>query len=157
VLQTSTLDLKYRFTPGLWSRDETWGMMASFQSMSYAAFKGDMVGGGFFWARSMPRIFDDLMNILPIFRYPKWVDLEFIYYPTFINKESKPKNFGQGTGNWSLNFHGKLMWSKRIFGEAGFGIKNLDFNKETGSNETFLRQNYKFTSLYGTVGLGINF
>jgi hypothetical protein len=157
VLQTSTFDLKYRLTPGLWGRDETWGVMSGFQGMSYADFKADIVGGGIFWARSMPRVFDDMMNTAPFFRYPKWVDLEFIYYPVILTSESKPKNFGNGTGNWALNFHGKLMWTKRVFGEAGFGIRNFDFNKEIGVSPNLSRLNFKFTSIYGTVGLGINF
>lgn len=152
-----TFDLKYRFNPGLWGRDESWGAILGYNDLKYDLFKSQMVGGGVFWARSMPRLFDDLLNRLSFFRYPKWVDLEFIYYPVAMNKDVSTLNqLPSSGGNFSLNFHGKVMWKKSFFGEAGFGLRTLDVNQEVDS--AFIKRlRFQFASLYGTVGLGYQF
>jgi hypothetical protein len=151
-LQSTTIDLKYRITPGLWNRDETWGIIFGSRDLSYDYFAAQMVGVGAFWARSMPRVFDDIMNLFPFMGYPKWVDMEFIYYPVNFTSKVTANNWGMGNGNWALNFHGKLMWTKQFFGEAGFGMKQIDFTM--GSP---LDKRLNFTSLYGTAGLGWSF
>jgi hypothetical protein len=158
-LQVNTLDLKYRLTPGLWGRDETWGLIGSFQDVKYNIFHTGMLGGGIFWARSMPKVFDDMLNVLPFLKYPKWMDCEFIYYMQSLSTSEPLRNPAQGgTGNWALNFHGQIMWTKRFFGEAGFGIKNYDFNHQgTDSGGSFQRLNFDFTTFYGTAGIGYKF
>jgi hypothetical protein len=157
-LQVTTLDLRYRLNPGLWGRDETWGLTGSYQQVKYNIFKTDMLGAGVFWARSMPKVFDDLFNILPFMRYPKWVDLDFIYYLQSRKPDYPLRNPAQGgRGNWSLNFHGQIMWTKQLFGEAGFGIKNYDFNYEYYKGAALQRLNFNFTSFYGTAGIGYRF
>lgn len=144
-LAVLTADLKYRFVPGLWGRDETVGLLISYQDVTFGTLQAPMMGGGLFWARSMPKVFDELLNTLIIMRYPKWVDVEFIYYGLSLDKDV--------TLNvpMSLNFHGKVLWSDRYFGEAGFGIKRYSF-KNVGLNKQA-----ELNSFYGTVGLGINF
>jgi hypothetical protein len=156
TLQSSTGLIKYRVSPGLWSRDETWGLEGGVNQVSYNIFQSNFLGAGVFWARSMPKIFDDFMNVLPMFRYPKWVDLDFIYYPVAQTAGVTPFNFGQGYGNWELNFHGKVMWTKQFFGEAGFGIKQLDFY-ENVNLPTITKLRLQFTSFYGTAGIGWSF
>lgn len=157
-LQVTNVDLKYRLSPGLWGRDETWGLIASYQQVKFNVFETGMLGGGLFWARSIPKIFDDLLNILPFMRYPKWVDFEFVYYMNSLNSAYPLRNPAQGgQGNWALNFHGQIMWTQRLFGEAGFGLKNYDFNYESYPGGTFQRLNFNFTSFYGTAGIGYKF
>ncbi|MCE3010362.1 MAG: hypothetical protein LW875_07100 [Proteobacteria bacterium] len=162
TLRSSTFDLKYRFSPGLWGRDESWGAMLSYQEIQFNVFEPKMLGAGIFWARSMPKLFDDAMNLLPILRYPKWVDLEFVYYLESLHRDHFLLNPGTqragftGVGNWALNFHGKVAWSERFFGEAGFGIRQLDFLRER-ANENPRRLRFQYSSFYGTVGLGVNF
>lgn len=144
-LSALAVDLKYRLTPGLWGRDETVGLLVSYQDVNFGNLKAPMVGGGAFWARSMPKIFDDLLNTLFIMRYPKWVDVEFIYYGMSMNSNvtlNQPM---------SLNFHGKVLWSDRYFGEAGFGVKRYSFSDKVQT------QKAELNTFYGTVGLGINF
>lgn len=158
-LESLTAEMKYRLSPGLWNRDETWGLMAGYQSVSYDEFKSDMLGAGIFWARSMPKVFDDFLNLAPFMRYPKWVDMEFIYYMQGLKADSRlrnPYDTSGAAGNWSLNFHGKVLWGKNVFGEAGFGIKQYDFNKEFATG-TVRKLNFTFTSFYGTAGMGISF
>lgn len=157
TLESTTADLKYRLSPGLWGRDESWGLIAGYNQIKYNVFHAGQTGFGFFWARSMPKIFDEIFNIVPIMRYPKWVDLEVIYYTAFTNPdESLPLTPPEGQGNWALNFHGKVLWSKNIFGEAGFGIRQYDwiqFVEENGLRSF----HFQFTSFYGTMGLGYSF
>jgi hypothetical protein len=146
ILKVVTADLKYRLSPGLWNRDESWGLMGSYQKINYLSFDSAFTGGGIFWARSMPKIFDDLFNILPMFRYPKWVDADFILY--FLPGDAKTKI---NSVTYALNFHGKVMWTNAFFGEAGFGVKQYGFQDSTTLKKL------QFGSLYGTVGLGLNF
>lgn len=144
-LQVTTLDLKYRLTPGVWNRDPTVGLMLNAQSVVLEEFDAMMAGGGVFWARSMPAIFDRLLNWLPFMDYPKWVDMEFIYYPMPLSPQT------QLGVNFSMNFHGKIQWGEQFYGEAGFGLKSfvirdLDARKKIGAG-----------AAYGTLGLGYNF
>ncbi len=144
-LSVLTVDLKFRLTPGLWGRDETVGLLTSYQDVTFDELKAPMLGGGIFWARSMPKVFDDFLNTLIFMRYPKWVDMEFIYYGSSLNSDVKLK------APMSLNFHGKVLWSDRYFGEAGFGIKRYSFEN------AILNQKAELNTFYGTVGVGINF
>ena len=106
-----------------------------------------MVGGGMFWARSMPKIFDSLFNILPFMRYPKWVDMELVWYPVSLS------SLQSITFTFALNFHGKVQWSKKWFGEAGFGIRNFSWDHLVQDEERAIA----FAAAYGTVGLGYQF
>lgn len=144
-LSVWNVDLKYRFTPGLWGRDESLGLLTSYQSVTFDELKAPMLGMGIFWARSMPKVFDDFMNIATFMRYPKWVDMEFIYYVQSMDSAVKLNS------SMSLNFHGKVLWTERVFGEAGFGIKRYAFSNAS------LNQKAELNAFYGTVGLGINF
>ncbi|XGC79668.1 hypothetical protein ACES2L_10045 [Bdellovibrio bacteriovorus] len=144
-ISVMTLDLKWRYTPGLWGRDETVGGMFSYQNVTFGKAVAPMVGAGAFWARSMPKVFDDLFNLIPLMRYPKWVDMEFIYYAVPMSSNVTLN------APMSLNFHGKVLWSERIFGEAGFGMKRYGFT------DSSVNQRAELNTFYGTVGLGINF
>lgn len=144
-LSVMTVDFKYRATPGLWGRDETVGGMLSYQNVTFDQLKAPMLGVGAFWARSMPKVFDDFFNLLPFMRYPKWVDMEFIYYVSSMDSKVTLN------APMSLNFHGKVLWTDRYFGEAGFGMKRYGFTDKS------LNQKAELNTFYGTVGLGINF
>ncbi|MEN0059264.1 MAG: hypothetical protein AAGB31_10560 [Bdellovibrio sp.] len=144
-LNVLTVDLKYRAQPGLWGRDESLGALVSYQNVSFDEMRAPMLGVGAFWARSMPKVFDDFFNLAPFMRYPKWVDMEFIYY---VNSMSSDVTLNS---SMSLNFHGKVYWSDRYFGEAGFGVKRYGFS------DSSLNQKAELNTFYGTVGLGLNF
>lgn len=144
-IQSMLVDLKYRFTPGLWERDETWGAVLSYENLSYAEHKVPKIGYGFFWARSMPKIFDDLFNRISFLRYPKWVDLDVIKYSTSLDS-----NYALGD-DFAVNFHGKILWTPRFYGEAGFGLKRYYFLRATDL------QGASLDTFYGTLGLGVNF
>lgn len=155
-IQVTTGDLKYRMTPGIWGRDPSVGLIFSGQNVAYTfktnaqelTAKAPMVGGGVFWARSMPKILDDFFNIVPFMRYPKWVDAEAIWYPLIL-EEGKTSVY-----SFAFNFHGKVQWTPSFFGEAGFGLKNFAWDDETvGPRGTAVR----VAIAYGTIGLGYNF
>lgn len=152
-LNVDTAELKYRLNPGLWARDETWGLLLGYQRLSYDIFEGQFFGGGIFWARSMPKIFDKWISYFPFMKYPKWVDLEFIYYASSVTDKLSVNQAGAGNGTWALNFHGQVMWTNSFFGEAGFGVKQYDISKRVGSISTRLA----FSTFYGTVGIGYRF
>tara|TARA_B110001454_G_scaffold219202_1_gene251970 strand:- start:56536 stop:58479 length:1944 start_codon:yes stop_codon:yes gene_type:complete len=144
-LTSFTGDIKYRFTPGVWTRDASMGVMFGYQDLVFGDFKATMAGGGWFWARSMPRVFDSIFNLIPFMRYPKWVDMEVIYYFSSLNSNITLDS------PFSVNFHGQILWSKSFFGEAGFGLKRYAFVDKD------LSQKAELNTFYGTVGLGIKF
>jgi hypothetical protein len=143
--QVLTGDIKYRLTPGVWARDHTLGLMLNAQHVVLDKYQATMGGVGMFWARSMPRIFDNIFNIVPFMRYPKWVDMEGIVYLVPLS----PRN--QLGVNTAVNFHGKILWTQRFFGEGGFGLKLYQFSDLQQGKAVGL------AVAYGTVGLGLNF
>jgi hypothetical protein len=155
-LKVLNFDIKYRARPGVWQRDPTVGAIISAQKINFT-YRADgvakesensMFGGGVFWARSMPKPIDDFFNVLPIFRYPKWVDVEFIFYPfPFVPQKTL-------TLNTALNFHGKVQWTGRFFGEAGFGLKTIGYKDRTLSEDGV---GIGLGLAYATFGLGYNF
>lgn len=153
TLNVLNVDLKYRLTPGLWTRDESHGFMASYQNfdanLEITKFKVPMVGVGWFWARSMPKAIDEIFSLIPFMNYPKWVDMELIYYAASTDS-SKKLNL-----NMALNFHGQVLWKDNFFGEAGFGFKRYDFVDMTNAYQRNL--GYTLNTLYGTVGMGLKF
>lgn len=157
-LAAGNFDIKYRFTPGIWGRDPTVGLIASALNLDYGfkddlgrvAFSVPVVGGGMFWARSMPRVFDDFFNLVPFMRYPKWVDWEVVAYPLTL-REKQRSNY-----MFTMNFHGKIQWTQYFYGEGGFGVKNLSFS-DYHFGDPNKQLNPKLGILYSQVGLGFNF
>lgn len=144
-LSSMNVFLKYRFQPGVWERDEATGAYLTAQNFNLGQISDTNLGTGVFWARSMPKAFDDAMNVIPVFRYPKWVDMDFILYPVNMNSEI------QSELSWEINFHGKLLWTKSFWGEMGFGARSYNLKKSSEDLEVH------FTPVYGTLGLGLNF
>lgn len=147
---TMNFDLKYNILPGIWHRDEIVGVMTGYQQLTLAGYNIAFAGVGAYWARTMPKLFNELFNLLPLMDYPKYVDMEFIYYPmTLTSSVSVGPTF-------NLNFHGRVFWSKTLYGEAGFGIRQYQFSapKRTAPSQT---SNVALSAAYGTVGLGLAF
>ena len=138
-------DLKYNVVRGIWNRDQLYGIMGSLEQISVGMLKGTLAGGGVYWARTMPRIFADLFDRFPLLDYSKYVDVEFVLYPVSFDPKVRP-----GT-SFNLNFHGKVFWTQRLYGEAGFGFRSYEFS-DASKNAKFGLQ-----TLYGNVGVGIIF
>ncbi len=142
----TSADLKYRLVPGVWEKDATVGLIAGFQSVTFNSTSLPMYGVGAFWARPMPEFFDRIFNVIPWFRYPKWVDMELISY--LIAADSK---YNLGT-NYVLNFHGKMLFTRQFFMEGGMSIRQTEFKLTTSSLAPTTG-----SLLTGTLGFGYNF
>lgn len=140
-----TLDLRYRFQPGLWMRDESFGAILSRESGTFGRYDVDKYGVGFFWARSMPRVIDQYFNKISFLRYPKWVDMEIVKFIASPSSNTTLRN------DMALNFHGKVLWTDRFYGEAGFGYKGYSFYMSD------LDESFEVHTFYGTIGVGYNF
>ncbi|MEK7357516.1 MAG: hypothetical protein AAB250_13775, partial [Bdellovibrionota bacterium] len=63
---TSTnIDLKYNIYRGVWNRDELVGLIGSVEQVSINGIAGMLYGGGGYWARTMPKFFADLFDLVP--------------------------------------------------------------------------------------------
>ncbi len=138
-------DLKYNLVRGIWNRDQLFGVMGSLQRVEIAGLSTNMVGAGVYWARTMPKLFSDLFDKFPLLDYSKYVDVEFVYYPVAASGSVT------STTSYNLNFHGKVFWSQRLYGEAGFGIHQY------GIRDTAKNAKLDFAVAYGNVGMGIIF
>lgn len=145
-LDSSNIGIKYRFTPGLWGRDESFGLLGDGQKFRYNEFDFNIFGPGIFWVRTMPRFFDDLLNKLPFLNYPKWVNAEYIQLLPTISPTGT--RFG---GGFNLNFYGKIMWTQYVYGDLGFGTKSYQLTDPNKDTQSFLKLYYL------TFGLGVNF
>lgn len=143
-LLLTTLNLNYRLTPGVWERDETLGVIFGLQTIQFNSVRSGLLGLGVLWTRSMPKVFDQLYNLVPFMRYPKWVDMDFIVYPVSTDSAGNSNSIA-----YSLDFHGKVLWKKDFYGEAGFGYKGFQVFQNGLKGE--------FATFYGIAGLGLNF
>lgn len=143
--RTFNFDARYNLVPGLWNRDQLYGPLVSFSSIALSDNKASFLGAGAFWARSMPLFIDKIFNIIPLLRYPKYVDVEFIYYGYSLKSDVEAGK------TMFLNFQGRVFWTKRFFGEGGFGLKRFNFKMQDHEAAT------EFYVGYGTAGLGLTF
>lgn len=144
--ESTSVNLRYRLSPGVWNYDETLGVLIGYQSFTLLNTRFPMAGFGVFWSRSMPKFFDDLLNYIPLLRKKKWVNVDLTYFNTPLDKDKVAKKL-----NYKLNFYGKVLWTDRFFTEIGFGMRTHDL--EIKSDETELQ----FQTYYGAVGLGLDF
>lgn len=144
--ENTSVNLKYRLSPGVWNYDETLGILVGYQNFSLLNTRFPMAGFGIFWSRSMPKSIDDLLNYIPLLRKKKWVNVDLTYYNTPLDKDKVAKK-----QNYKLNFYGKILWTDRFFTEVGFGMRTHDL--EIKSSETELL----FQTYYGALGFGLDF
>lgn len=135
------VELRYNFWPGVWNRSELVGLILAHQAVRINESGRQMQGLGLYWARMMPEVFASAMEMLPWFRYPKFVDMD----GTWFVQTGEPL----GAINLSLNFHGKVFWRPGFYGELGLGIRRVDFT------DTLRRQTVLVQSGYITMGLGL--
>lgn len=143
-LSSMQVDLRYRFSPGLWERDETVGAILGYESLTIGGAQVPKLGAGLFWARSMPKSLDRLLNKVSFLNHPKFVDMEFVKYFSSMDSDIE---LG---ADFFVNFHGKVLWTPRFFGEAGFGVKSYAFTQSDNSGA-------ELATFYATIGAGYNF
>lgn len=157
ILQSSSLDLKYRLSSGLWGRDETWGIVAGVDLLRYDDFSSNRLGMGILWARSMPKVIDEIFNLVTFMQYPKFVDVELVLYPTLVSSPNVSTIAGARSTNFNLNFHGKILWNPRFYGEMGFGLRSIYLRRVYPGDEEKTAKDLNYFGLHGTAGLGLNF
>lgn len=144
-LKSMQLDVRYRFTPGLWLKTATWGLIGSYESIDIGDASAPNLGLGGFWVRPMPMFIDKYLNKISYLNNPKWINIEYTQYITSLDS-------GVDLGSsYSLNVHGKIQFAKKYIGEAGFGAKKYYFTENSTSTGASL------SMLYATIGLGITF
>ncbi len=116
-------EVRVAVLPGLWNFDEIVGLQVGFSSITIEESKAKFGGVGFYWARPLPLIFDKILNVVPIFRYPKYVDLDFTNYDHHLGIG----NFGQ---NFVMNFHGKMIFTERAFFELGYAWSRYEMEDD---------------------------
>lgn len=144
-LNSAQLDLRYRFTPGLWLKTPTFGLIGSYESVRIGGTTAPVIGLGGFWLTPMPKAVDNYLNRLSYLNHPKWINLEFIQYLT-----STDSNIDLGT-QYALNVHGKMLFAEQYVAEAGVGLKKYHFTEKTSLEGASL------SMFYATVGLGLTF
>lgn len=138
-LKLMQAEARYFLKPGLWNYDEVWGGIVSGYSTQFSGFSMTSPGVGIFWARSLPEVFDRMLRWVPIFRYPKYTDLDFNYI-------MGPNG---AAGSYVLNFHGKMFLPNNLYFEAGLGFVSFSFKEG--------RRSKGIEAFTGTIGLGYMF
>jgi hypothetical protein len=148
TVSTMNEDLRYNLTPGIWNRDELYGLILSANQITLGTHKANLLGPGFYWARTMPKFLDDAFNYFSWLRYSKYLDIEFLYYNYSLSPSA------QTNGTFNLNFHGKVFWTQQFYGEAGFGLKSFSFVDNSDASNPY---DVGIALLYGTIGMGFVF
>jgi hypothetical protein len=136
-------EARMHFNQGIWQRDQIVGMMAVYNQVAFRSLGLSPFGLGLYWGRSMPKPIDNFFNWFWPFRFEKYVDMSLIYMPVDIGLKSLD------SPGVTLDFHGKMFLSTRLYFEAGFGLRS--FYLKGGIERLALSQPY------GTAGFGMMF
>jgi hypothetical protein len=143
-LTSLNADLKYRFTPGIWNQDESLGLMAAYQSLTFESASATMAGVGAFWVRPMPSLVDKVLNKVKWFRYPKVIDAEIEYFPMSLTSGTT-----LGT-NINAIVHGKLFLKPTFFIEGAVGVKEYSYSQTNNFQANI-------TTAFFSGGIGLDF
>lgn len=144
-------DLLFRLTPGVRPVQSTFGI--GLRYLNFTLFRStnpdlqtQMLGIGGFWQTAPQKIVDDIFNIVPFFRYPKWMELSFFYYPLLIGNQQLGFSF-----SWQVR--GKMFFSKRWYIDTSFNVNSVSFavREQTTVNR------FGLGTAHGTIGLGYLF
>ncbi|MCJ8277981.1 MAG: hypothetical protein HRT44_13635, partial [Bdellovibrionales bacterium] len=138
-------DVMYRFSPGIRPVQSSFGVALRY--LRYTLFRSinqDLVPGflgvGGFWHTAPQKIVDDAFNIVPIFRYPKWMELSAFYYPVIVGE------YGLGF-SWSYHAKGRLYFSQDWYFEATINVMDISF-------ESIGDTSPRVSTVHGTLGFG---
>jgi len=149
------IDLLYRFSPGVKPVQSSFG--AGLRYMRFKLFRSinsdieaELLGVGTFWHTAPQKIVDDIFNVVPFFRYPKWMELSFFYYPVIIGGETAGFAF-----SWQAR--GQMFFAKNWFLDASFNVNNFAFKRTKLEGVTLGADSFGIGTAHGTVGLGYLF
>ncbi len=146
------MDLLYRLNQGVRPVQSSFGLGLRYQNFTLFRsvsndIKTQLLGVGAFWHTAPQKIVDDIFNIIPLFRYPKWMEVSFFYYPLTFSDVQLGLSF-----SWQLK--GKMFFSKSWYLEAAFNVNSVSFKQETTIGTT---DQFGIATAHGTIGLGYLF
>ena len=148
-------DLMFRLKPGVRPVQSSFGLglrylnFKLFRSIS-TDIETQMLGIGGFWHTAPQKIVDDIFNIVPFFRYPKWMEVSFYYYPLLLGPEQIGFSF-----SWQAR--GRMFFSKRWFLDASFNVNAISFKKSKIAGVTQGADDFNIGTAHGTIGVGFFF
>jgi hypothetical protein len=128
------IDIRYALKQGLWNHDEMHGPLISYQSLNFVAASGAMIGLGYFWNNSLPKVIDQVLNEVRWLRYPKVFELEADYY----------RLAGSSSTALGLDFNLlanlKMFIRPTVFAQLGLGYRYYDFINQSSNiiNQTVI-------------------
>ncbi|MCB0377259.1 MAG: hypothetical protein KDD33_02085 [Bdellovibrionales bacterium] len=144
---TGNFDLHYRLSPGVRPVQRSFG--ASLRVLNYSLFRSistDMnplfIGIGGFWHTAPQKIIDDIFNIVPIFRYPKWMEISAYFYPMVLGDYSLGFSF-----SWTAR--GRMFFAKDWYLDASLNINSIQFAQRFDK--------FTVSTAHGSIGLGYLF
>lgn len=145
------LDLLFRFKPGVRPVQSSFGLGVRYLNFTvFQSQKDDavarLIGIGGFWHTAPQKIIDDIFNIVPFFRYPKWMELSFFYYPMLIGNENLKLSF-----SWQIK--GKMFFRKNWYASTSFNVNLVSFTKATNNR----LEKFGIGTAHGTFGVGYLF
>jgi hypothetical protein len=149
------VELMFRLTPGVRPVQSSFGLGLRYLSFQLYRSQGEDIQNGFvgigaFWHTAPQKIIDDIFNIVPFFRYPKWMEVSLYYYPFIIGPDQIGFSF-----SWQAR--GRLFFSKRWFLDASFNVNAISFERAKISGQTAGADSFTIGTAHGTIGLGAFF
>ena len=148
-------DLYYRLSQGVRPVQSSFGL--GLRYLDFKLFRSQsediqtrFLGLGAFWHTAPQKIIDDIFNIVPFFRYPKWMEISFFYYPLLLGPEQIGLSF-----SWQAR--GKLFFSRQWYLDASFNVNSISFKKSKISGVTAGADSFGIATAHGTIGVGYLF
>ncbi|MEM7646872.1 MAG: hypothetical protein AAF203_08190, partial [Pseudomonadota bacterium] len=145
-------DILFRLNQGVRPVQSSFGL--GVRALNFKLFRSvssdvetQLMGIGAFWHTAPQKIIDDIFNIVPFFRYPKWMELSFFYFPLAIDNVELGFSF-----SWQAR--GKLYFAKRWYLDASFNVNSVSFKKETAIGQI---DSFGIATAHGTIGVGYHF
>lgn len=142
------IDLMGRFSKGVRPVKSSFGAMIRYNIPTFVRptenTSPHLLGVGLFWHTAPFRIVDEILNVAPFFRYPKWLELSAVYYPVSLS------------GNFNLGFalsydaRGRIFFAPQWFLSASTSATLISFEKTNDIRASV-------GTLQGTIGIGYQF
>lgn len=145
-------DILYRLSPGVRPVQSTFGLGVRYLNFTlYRSVSSDIqtqfLGIGGFWQTAPQKLIDDIFNVVPLFRYPKWMELSLFYYPISMSDVQLGFSF-----SWKA--HGKMFFAKNWYFDASFNVNNISFRRQNSIGRT---DAFNIATASGTLGVGYLF
>ncbi len=154
-INPTNFDVLYRLSKGVRPVQSSFGLGLRYLNFNLFRTINDNIqtrflGVGGFWHTAPQKIVDDIFNIVPFFRYPKWMEISLFYYPLLLGPEQLGFSF-----SWQAK--GKLFFAKQWYLEASFNVNSISFKKEKVTGVTIGADSFGITTAHGTIGIGYLF